>query len=119
MTDKQQNNINILPLAEQVNASIHKQTKVQDAEVDNWSISVFFGPLPSLSNGLSRLGYTACAKTQDIKAGPEPDISNTDGVRVDFDSKSIIWWSGESLETLTKKITTAFPEITWGQKEIH
>ena len=109
--------IDLLPFAKRVHASLQKQQKVRSKLYENWLIDVYFGPVPSVDSDLPRLGHTACAQTQDIEAGPLPDVNASNGVRVDFDRKSIVWWSGETLDTLLESISTAFPDMDWDNKE--
>lgn len=107
----------LLPFAKQVHASLQKQQRVKSYIYENWVIEVFFGPVPTATEALPRIGHTACAQTQDIEAGPKPDVNASDGVRVDFDSKSVVWWSGSSLDDLIYKIEKAFPSITWDKED--
>lgn len=109
--------IDLLPFAKRVHASLQKQQKVKSTLYNNWLIDIFFGPVPSFDTEIPRIGHVACAQTQDIDAGPLPDVHNSNGVRVDFDKKSVVWWSGESLDSLLKDISIAFPEITWDKED--
>ena len=109
--------VDLLPFAKQVNASLQKQSIIQSTLYENWLVEIFFGPSPAVDGDLPRLGFTACASTQDSAAGPTPVLGDTYGVRVDFDEKSIVWWSGSTLDELKNKIETAFPEINLEQKE--
>ena len=109
--------VDLLPFAQQINASFQKQSKVKSTLYENWLVDIYFGPSPAADQELPRLGFMACASTQDKEAGPLPNLSNSNGVRVDFDEKSVVWWSGDSLDDLETKITNAFPEITWNRED--
>lgn len=115
--DEQSRSIDLMPFAKQVQASMQKQQKVQSTLYENWLIDVFFGPVPTPDSDLPRIGYAACAQTQDIDAGPIPDVNASDGVRVDFDKRSVVWWTGESLDDLKNTITKAFPEMIWAEED--
>ena len=109
-TDQQTISVEVLPLVEKVKTTLEKQRLLSKTDFDGWEISLFFGPLPN-SSDVPTLGYTANAKTNDTSKAFSPDISGTDGVRVDFDEKAIIWWSGPTLELLTKTVEDVFPEL--------
>ena len=109
--------IDLLPFAKQVHASLQRQQKVKSILYENWLIDVFFGPVPTADGNIPRIGHTACAQTQDIEAGPKPDVSASNGVRVDFDEKSVVWWSGDSLDDLKLMIIKAFPNLVWDKED--
>lgn len=115
--DETNESVDLLPFAKQLNASMQKQQKVKGIFYENWLIDVFFGALPNIDNDIPRIGYTACAQTQDIDAGPTPDVNASEGVRVDFDKKSVVWWSGSSLDDLEDMIMKAFPNLIWDQEK--
>jgi hypothetical protein len=101
-----------------VAACLGKQKILRDTQFENWVVTAYFGPTAALDSGdLPALEFTASATTIDKASGVPPDLSDGSAVCVDFDSKSVIWWSGSSLEDITDKITKTFPTFSWEPKE--
>tara|TARA_B100000131_G_scaffold221323_1_gene212828 strand:- start:21073 stop:21432 length:360 start_codon:yes stop_codon:yes gene_type:complete len=98
-------------------AVLGKQKIVKNRKFKGWYVTAYFGPAPNVAGGVKCLEFSASATTENKNASEEPDLSKGGAMRVDFDQKSVIWWSGGNLEELTKKIEETFPGYSWEEEE--
>jgi hypothetical protein len=110
---KSDENIPDHPTPHNIAAALGKQRTVKTTEFKNWTVTLYFGPEPKVEGELlDRLGYTASATTtnRSESANPEPGGGAT---RINAGESSVVMWSGETPESITKEITKTFPQFLW------
>ena len=102
--------------AEQIVAAARQRKLIAETWHGDWLVRSYFGPTPGPEDGIPRITYSACAVTMNVESGP-PDLHDSDAIRVDFDSRSVVWMSAETRPLLTQKLKQVFRGFRWSPTE--
>lgn len=100
-----------------IQSIVDGQKLLKKSEHDNWSIKIYWGQLPSLSE-VTQLGFSGYAITEDVTAASIPDLDGSDCTQVTVGPRSVIIWSASSEAGLESKIKSTFNNMKW-EKEKH